>query len=113
MPSTYGKGAPRDHLSRSSSDHLTDREIEVLLLVAAGMRNGLIAEQLGISVRTVDQHITVMRHRASAGNRGELIARCYAAGILRPGVWPPTWTGSRCLGIASEKGAPARSRADG
>jgi len=37
--------------------HLTDREVEVLLLLSAGMSNSQIALALGVSTRTVDQHV--------------------------------------------------------
>jgi DNA-binding NarL/FixJ family response regulator len=63
------------------------------------MRNSQIARTLGISTRTVEQHFVAMRRRAGAASRGELIARCYAAGILDQGVWPPGWSGARCLRI--------------
>jgi DNA-binding CsgD family transcriptional regulator len=82
---------------RPGADHLTDREVEVLLLVAAGRHNNEIAQALGISTRTVDHHLRTMLRRAAAASRVELVARCYAAGIMIPGGWPPIWSGSRCL----------------
>jgi DNA-binding CsgD family transcriptional regulator len=82
---------------RSGDWHLTTRECQVLPLIAAGMNNERIGQRLGISTRTVDQHVVTMRRRADAENRTELVARCYAAGILRSGVWPAAWTGRRCL----------------
>lgn len=83
--------------------HLTGREIEVLLLVATGLCSGEIARRLRISPRTVDDHLSVMRQRAGAADRCELIARCYAAEILLPG-WPPRWSGRRCLQIRQRPG---------
>jgi DNA-binding NarL/FixJ family response regulator len=77
--------------------HLTHREIEVLVLAAAGMTNRHIGRVLGISVRTVDLHVETMRRRTGATCRGELIARCYATGVLAIMVWPPAWSGSRCV----------------
>ncbi|MGH3158135.1 MAG: response regulator transcription factor [Streptosporangiaceae bacterium] len=77
--------------------HLTHREIEVLVLAAAGMTNRHIGHVLGISARTVDLHVETMRRRTGATCRGELIARCYAAGVLAIMVWPPAWSGSRCV----------------
>ena len=78
---------------------LTDREIEVLLLAAAGLQNRVIARSLGISIRTAEQHLETMLRRAGAKSRGELIARCYAAGVLLTGMWPPAWSGKHCLCI--------------
>jgi DNA-binding CsgD family transcriptional regulator len=83
---------------RSGADHLTDREVEVLLLVAAGKHNKEIAEALGISTRTVDHHLRTMLRRAGVQGRAELVARCYAAEIMVGGTWPPACSGSRCLG---------------
>jgi DNA-binding CsgD family transcriptional regulator len=39
------------------ADGLTLREVEILKLVAAGMTNRQTAEQLGLSIRTVDAHL--------------------------------------------------------
>ncbi len=83
--------------------HLTNREIEILQLVAAGLCSTKIARKLGISSRTVDDHVSVMRQRVGAADRGELIARCYAAEILLLG-WPPRWSGRRCVQIRQRRG---------
>ncbi len=95
---------------RSGADHLTDREVDVLLLVAAGQHNKEIAQVLGISTRTVDHHLRTMLRRAGAQSRVELVARCYAAEIMVAGTWPPAWSGGRCL---AEPGSsrPAQGRA--
>lgn len=82
---------------RSADSHLTDREVEVLLLAAAGLRNAQIARSLGISVRTVDWHLMSMLRRIGAESRAGLISRCWAAGMFVPGAWPPTWSSKRCL----------------
>jgi DNA-binding CsgD family transcriptional regulator len=39
------------------ADGLTQREVEILRLVASGMTNRLTAERLGLSIRTVDAHL--------------------------------------------------------
>jgi DNA-binding CsgD family transcriptional regulator len=90
---------------RSAAGHLTEREVEVLLLVASGRHNKQIAQVLGISTRTVDHHLRAMLLRAGADTRAELIARCYVAGILDHGSWPPAWSGSSCLYVC--RSAPA------
>ncbi len=76
--------------------HLTKREIDVLMYVAAECENTEIADALGLSVRTIEAHITSMLHKVDARNRAGLIARCYAGGILLPGL-PPKWSGGNCL----------------
>jgi DNA-binding NarL/FixJ family response regulator len=76
--------------------HLTAREVQVLLLVATGLSGQAIGHKLGISPRTVEDHLAVMRKHAGAHDSAELVARCYAAEILLPG-WPPQWSGKSCL----------------
>lgn len=78
--------------------HLTAREVQVLLLIAAGLGGQAIGHELGISPRTVEDHLAVMRQHAGAHDSAELVARCYAAEILLPG-WPPQWSGRSCLSI--------------
>lgn len=78
------------------ASHLTSREVQVLLLAAAGLSGRAIGRKLGISPRTVEDHLTAMRKHAGACDTAELVARCYAAEILAPG-WPPRWSGRSCL----------------
>ena len=42
---------------------LTDRERQVADLMATGMKNRKLAEQLGISTKTLDIHISVLRRK--------------------------------------------------
>ena len=52
-------------------DGLTEREVEVLQLVAAGRTNREIAEALFISLRTVTNHVTNILNKTDAANRAE------------------------------------------
>lgn len=81
-----------------SSPHLTRREVEVLLLIARGFTSKIVAMEMGISRRTVEDHLRAMRGRAGAQNSSELITRGFAAGIIVPS-WPPQWSGTSCLGL--------------
>ena len=100
-------GAAGQH-RRSDCDagHLTTREVQILHLAAAGLCSSMIARQLGISPRTVDDHFSVMRQRAEVADRGALIARGYAAGILVG--WPPRWSGRCCLLVGTPGAQPQR-----
>jgi DNA-binding CsgD family transcriptional regulator len=91
MPGGDGKDQPC-----RCGKHLTKREVDVLMRVAAENDNAEIAQALRVSVRTVEAHVTSMLHKVEARNRAGLIARCYASGILLPGL-PPKWSGSTCL----------------
>jgi pimeloyl-ACP methyl ester carboxylesterase/DNA-binding CsgD family transcriptional regulator len=66
---------------------LTDREIEVLALVARGLANGQIAEQLRISEKTVRNHVTTIFWKIGVTSRAEAIVRAREAGL---GVDLPT-----------------------
>ncbi len=52
---------------------LSERELEVLELVAAGMTNDQIAQKLEISKRTVDNHISNILTKTPAANRVSLV----------------------------------------
>ena len=60
---------------------LTDRETEVLTLVARGLANGQIAERLRISDKTVRNHVTNIFWKIGATSRAEAIVRAREAGI--------------------------------
>jgi DNA-binding NarL/FixJ family response regulator len=55
--------------SASQSHPLTDREQEVLQLVARGLPNKLIARELGISEKTVKAHLTTVFQRIGVTDR--------------------------------------------
>jgi DNA-binding NarL/FixJ family response regulator len=48
---------------------LSDRELQIVELVAAGLTNQEIAEKLEISKRTVDNHISNILTKTATGNR--------------------------------------------
>lgn len=52
---------------------LSDREIEILALVANGLTNSQIAQTLEISKRTVDNHISNILDKTKTDNRVELV----------------------------------------
>jgi two-component system response regulator NreC len=54
-------------------DGLSDREVEVLRLVALGHTNAEIAAQLYLSVRTVESHRSRIQHKTGTSTRAELV----------------------------------------
>ncbi len=52
---------------------LSDREMQIIELVAAGLTNEKIADELEISKRTVDNHISNILDKTGANNRVELV----------------------------------------
>jgi pimeloyl-ACP methyl ester carboxylesterase/DNA-binding CsgD family transcriptional regulator len=66
---------------RTPFPELTDREAEVLNLIARGLGNGTIAERLRISDKTVRNHVTNIFWKIGATTRAEAIVRAREAGI--------------------------------
>jgi two-component system, NarL family, response regulator NreC len=60
--------------SGRAPDGLSDREVEVLRLVALGHTNAEIAAQLYLSVRTVESHRSSIQHKTGTSTRAELVA---------------------------------------
>ena len=58
---------------RARLDSLTERQRQVLDLAVAGLSNKEIAERLGISFRTVENHRAWMMERMGARNLAELV----------------------------------------
>jgi DNA-binding NarL/FixJ family response regulator len=71
---------PRRPLPRTRANPagLTDRQVEVLGLLADGLTNAEIANRLVVSVRTVDHHVAAILSKLNVGSRREA-ARAYAA----------------------------------
>ena len=79
---------------------VTKREIEILLLLAAGSDTEKVASALCISPHTATHHLGNMLKRLGAANRTELVALAYATGVLLVDCWPPRWSGRYCLPVA-------------
>lgn len=77
-------GAPRD-TARSRHDpafaELTEREREVLALIARGLTNSAIAERLVISPKTVRNYITEIFSKLQVADRAQAIIRARDAGL--------------------------------
>jgi two-component system response regulator NreC len=63
-------------------DDLTDREVEVLRLVALGHTNAEISKQLFLSVRTVESHRAHIQRKVGRSTRAELVAYARDHGLL-------------------------------
>jgi DNA-binding NarL/FixJ family response regulator len=59
------------HRTRTNPAGLTDRQLEVLELLAEGLTNAEIAGRLVVSVRTVDHHVAAILAKLNVGSRRE------------------------------------------
>jgi DNA-binding NarL/FixJ family response regulator len=67
-----------------SFPELTDREREILNLIASHRSNSEIAEQLGISLKTVRNHVSNIFSKLQVVDRAQAILRAREAGLGRP-----------------------------
>ncbi len=71
--------------SASDLDVLTDREREVMALVAAGLTNEEIATRLVLSPATAKTHVSRAMTKLGARDRAQLVVFAYETGLVRPG----------------------------
>ena len=74
------KRGPRP-ATQANGANLTGREVEVVALVAEGLRNVDIAERLFLSKKTVDHHVSAILRKLGARTRGEAAAKAARLGI--------------------------------
>jgi DNA-binding NarL/FixJ family response regulator len=64
---------------------LTDREREVLALVASGLNNDEIAKELYLSPLTAKTHVSRILTKLGARDRAQLVVIAYETGLVSPG----------------------------
>ena len=76
---------PPDAAARETFGELTERELEVLKLVAGGLSNAEIAERLFLSEATVKTHLTRIS-KLGLRDRVQAVVLAYESGLVEPGA---------------------------
>jgi len=75
----------RDRLSYPGIDTLTERELDVLLLMASGRSNGEIAGELYLGEATIKTHVGRILAKLGARDRVQAVVTAYESGLVTPG----------------------------
>lgn len=64
---------------------LTERELEILDLIARGHNNMLISNKLSLSIKTVQNYVSSILNKLQVADRSQAIVRAREAGLGKPG----------------------------
>jgi DNA-binding NarL/FixJ family response regulator len=83
--SEFARVAPADRALPEEIEDLTPRELEVLKLIARGLSNQEIADELIVSNTTVKTHVARILMKLELRDRVQAVVRAYESGLVAPG----------------------------
>ncbi|ROQ69892.1 LuxR family two component transcriptional regulator [Streptomyces sp. 840.1] len=83
LAAEYGRGRPA--AAPAWAARLTDREADVLRLMAAGLTNAEIAARLGVGAATAKTHVAGVLAKTGARDRTQAVIAAYESGFIAPG----------------------------
>lgn len=83
--SEFSRVAPVDREPDSAIEELTPRELEVLQLIARGLSNAEIADELVVSNTTVKTHVARILLKLGLRDRVQAVVKAYEVGLVTPG----------------------------
>jgi RNA polymerase sigma factor (sigma-70 family) len=82
----FATSTPATPAADSALHQLTEREREILRLIANGLSNAEVAAQLHLSETTVKTHVSSMLRKLRVRDRVQAVIAAYDAGLVRPGA---------------------------
>jgi DNA-binding NarL/FixJ family response regulator len=80
---------PATERNGAQTNHLSEREEQVLRQISRGLTHGQIATRLGISHHTVDTYVKRIRAKLGVGNKAELTRAALLGGVVDPAPVDP------------------------
>jgi DNA-binding NarL/FixJ family response regulator len=81
----FARQAPREPIRPANLSRLTERETEVLRLVARGMSNADISTALAVSEQTIKTHVSHVLTKLDLRDRAQAVVVAYESGLIVPG----------------------------